>query len=426
MGVGTGMEIDQRIVIIGGGVIGLTQAYDLARQGAQVTVIDQRTTGLGASSVNAGWVVPAEAAPVPAPGVIVQSMKWMLHRDSPLYIKPSLAPNHVRFMLGMWRRSNARDFRAGLAAQLALAAGTMEMLDDYAADGVEFEMHADGLLLAYLSPEKLHHHAEHLDIPASFGLEADILEGDAVRDREPALTDAVSGGIYFPTERHLDPASLVAGLRKRCESLGVTFVEDARVTSVERRGDRVTALRTDTSRIPVDTVILAAGAWSGYASAMFGTSLPVRAGKGYAIDCAPPPVALRTMVNLSDAKVAVTPLDTKVRLAGTMEFGPHDESVNDVRIAAILRAPAQYFRGWPAEPAHVVAGAGMRPMTPDGLPIIGRLPGLGNAYVSTGHGMMGVTLAPGSARAITEFIRTGRQPSELLPFDARRFARRAA
>jgi D-amino-acid dehydrogenase len=420
------MGFDQSVIIIGGGVIGLTQAYDLARHGARVTVIDQRSTGQGASSVNAGWVVPAEAAPVPAPGVIVQSMKWMLRRDSPLYIKPSVAPQHVKFMLGMWRRSNARDFRAGLAAQLALASGTMEMLDEYVADGVQFQMHADGLLLAYLSAEKLHHHAEHLDVPASFGLEADILEGDAVRDREPALTDAVAGGIFFPTERHLDPGSLVEGLRKRCETLGVTFIEDARVTSVERRGDRISAVRSDTERIPVDAVILAAGAWSGYASAMFGVALPVRAGKGYAVDCAPLPVALRTMINLSDAKVAVTPLDTKVRLAGTMEFGPHDESVNDVRIAAILRAPGQYFRDWPAQPAHVIAGAGMRPMTPDGLPIIGRLPGLTNAYVSTGHGMMGVTLAPGSARAMTTLVTTGRQPHELLPFDARRFLRRAA
>ena len=420
------MEASQRIVIIGGGVIGLTQAYDLARRGASVTVIDQRTTGLGASTVNAGWVVPAEAAPVPAPGVIVQSMKWMLHRDSPLYIKPSLAPSHVRFMLGMWRRSNARDVRAGLAAQLALATGTMEMLDEYAADGVSFEMHADGLLLAYLSAEKLHHHAEHLDIPASFGLDSDILMGDAVREREPVLTDAVAGGIYFPSERHLDPGSLVAGLRARCEQLGVEFLEDAPVTSVERQGDRVMAVRTDTARIPVDAVVLATGAWSGRASAMFGTDLPVRAGKGYAIDCAPPPVRLRTMVNLSDAKVAVTPLSTRLRLAGTMEFGPHDESVNEVRIAAILRAPGRYFRDWPADPNHVIAGAGMRPMTPDGLPIIGRLPGSTNAFVTTGHGMMGVTLAPGSAQAMTHLILTGQTPSALLPFDARRFLRRAA
>jgi D-amino-acid dehydrogenase len=424
-----------RIAIIGGGVVGLAQAYDLARhgggrgsggQGIEVTVIDQRTPGLGASSVNAGWVCPAEAAPVPAPGVIVQSMKWMLHRDSPLYIKPSLAPSHVRFMLGMWRRSNARDFRAGMAAQQALAAGTMEMLDEYTADGVKFEMHAEGLLLAYLSLDKLHHHAEHLDVPASFGMPAEILIGDDVRDREPALGEQVAGGIYFPTERHLDPAALVDGLRARCTELGVTFIEGERVTSVERRGDRVTALRTDTTRIPVDAVILATGAWSGRAARMFEAALPVRAGKGYAIDCAPPPVHLRSMINLSDAKVAVTPLTAKVRLAGTMEFGPHDETVNVVRVGAILRAPRQYFTAWPQDPPHVVAGGGMRPMTPDGLPIIGRLPGLGNAYVTTGHGMMGVTLAAGSARALSSLVLTGATPREILPFSARRFTRAAA
>jgi len=416
-----------RVVIIGGGVIGLTQAYDLARRGVDVTVVDARKTGQGASSVNAGWVCPAEAAPVPAPGVIGQSLRWMLRSDSPLYIKPSVAPAHVKFMLGMWRRSNARDFRAGYAAQIALADATMEMLDEYIADGVTFEMHAQGLLLAYLSEEKLEHHSEHLDLPESFGMKAEVVHGESLRQLEPAFSPQVSGGIFFKTERHLDPVTLMDGLRARCAQLGVRVIEEAPVESVEVRGDRVTALRTPQMRIECDAVVLAAGAWSGMLAKAFGLPLPVRAGKGYAIDCAPAPVQLRMMINLSDAKVAVTPLSNRLRLAGTMEFGPHDEKVNDGRVAAILRAPGEYFSDWPADPPHVVAGAGMRPMTPDGLPILGAIPGLSNAYVSTGHGMMGVTLAAGTARAMGDLIVNGKIAPALIPFSARRFrAQRAA
>ena len=110
-----------RTVIIGGGVLGLTLGYELARQGAEVEIVDARESGLGASAVNAGWVVPSEAAPVPGPGLILKSMKWMVRKDSPLYIKPSVQPDHVRFMLGMWRRCNERDSRAGFQAHLALA-----------------------------------------------------------------------------------------------------------------------------------------------------------------------------------------------------------------------------------------------------------------------------------------------------------------
>jgi D-amino-acid dehydrogenase len=415
-----------RVVIIGGGVIGLAQAYDLARRGVEVSVIDARETGQGASSVNAGWVCPAEAAPVPAPGVIGQSMRWMLRSDSPLYIKPSVAPSHVKFMIGMWRRSNSRDFRAGYAAQIALADAATDMLDQYVADGVVFEMHAEGLLLAYLSEEKLAHHCEHIDLPDSFGLTAEVLHGEAVRQVEPALSSEVSGGIFFKTERHLDPTTLVSGLRARCEQLGVTFLENSPVESVEIRGDRVTAVRTPQMRVECDAIVLAAGAWSGKLGAMFGLPLPVRAGKGYAVDCAPAPVPLRTMINLSDAKVAVTPLSNRLRLAGTMEFGSHDEEVNAVRVGAILRAPGAYFTDWPDDPPHVVAGAGMRPMTPDGLPILGSIPGLANAYVSTGHGMMGVTLAAGTARVMGDLIVNAVTAPSLLPFTPRRFRTRRA
>ncbi|HKS01552.1 MAG TPA: FAD-dependent oxidoreductase, partial [Arthrobacter sp.] len=120
-------------VVVGGGVIGLTQAYHLAREGESVTVIDARATGLGASKVNAGWICPAESAPVPGPGVVLKSMKWMLRPDSPLYIRPSLDPTFVRFMLGMWRKSNARDQRAGFEGHLRLAADTLQIFDEYRA-----------------------------------------------------------------------------------------------------------------------------------------------------------------------------------------------------------------------------------------------------------------------------------------------------
>ncbi|GAB3396974.1 FAD-binding oxidoreductase [Schumannella luteola] len=406
-------------VVIGGGVIGLTTAYELARQGETVTLVDARGTGLGAAAVNAGWIVPAEAAPVPGPGVVLTSLKWMLRPDSPLYIRPSLAPSFVSFMLGMWRASNAKAQHAGFAAHLALAENTIEVFDEYRADGMDFEMHNEGLLMAFLDKSNLEHHLTHYDLVDSHGLAPTTLVGDQVREQEPLMSDAVQGGLFFPKERHVDPESLMRALHAKLVDLGVELVENAPIDAVERSGDRVAAVRSGARRFDGDRFLLAAGAWTGPVSKLFGQPLPVRPGKGYSVEVAP--YGLKSAVNLSDAKVAITPLANKLRLAGTMEFGGLDENINQVRVDAILRAPKAYFRDWEPPASAPVARAGMRPMTPDGLPIIGQLGGIRNAYVSTGHGMLGVTLAPGNARVVADLILQGATSPLLAPFTPARF-----
>lgn len=410
------------IVVIGGGIIGLTTAYHLAREGERVTLVDARSTGLGATAVNAGWIVPAEAAPVPGPGVVLTSLKWMLKPDSPLYIRPSAHPQFIRFMLGMWRRSNARDQRAGFAAHLRLAENSIEMFDEYRADGMDFEMHRDGLLMAFAKRENLDHHLHHLDLVKKFGLEPTVLEGDDVRVHEPLLSDAVQGGLFFPRERHVDPSALATALHARLMELGVEIVENSPVDAVEVSGQAVTGVRSGERRFTGDSYVLAAGAWTAPVAKHFGVRLPVRPGKGHSIDVSPFP--LRSATNLADAKVAVTPLSRNLRLAGTMEFGRLDEEVNQIRVDAILRAPARYFRGWQPPSGPITPRAGMRPMTPDGVPIIGRLGALTNAFVSTGHGMLGVTLAPGTAAAVTDLVLRGIESDRLAPFSPRRFATR--
>ena len=407
-------------VIIGGGVIGLTTAYHLIREGESVTIVDRRATGLGASDVNAGWVVPAESAPVPGPGVVLQSLKWMLRADSPLYIKPSLRRDFLFFMLGMFRSSNARAQRAGFAANLALAEDSVHLFDDYRADGIDYELHHEGLLMAFRDRELMQHHLGYLDLVKRYGLEPRVLMGDDVRVHEPMLSDRVEGGLYFPKELHLDPGGFMAALRDRLVASGAEIVEGFAVDGVQRTGSRIASVSSGTRTIAGDRFLLAAGAWTGGLSRLFGADIPIRPGKGYCVEVAP--FGLRGATNLHDAKVATTPFRNRLRLAGTMEFGGLDEDVRQVRVDAILRAPESYFRDWKRPAAvDIVPRAGLRPMAPDGLPVIGRLPRVDNGFVSTGHGMLGVTLAPATARVLTDLIRHGRMSALLAPFSPARF-----
>lgn len=416
-----------RVAVAGAGIIGVASAYQLLKEGHDVTLIDAAQPGAGASHGNMGWIVPADAGPVPAPGMIVQGLRGMLRNDSPVYIRPSLRPGFLRFLAGMASHCNRGDFRAACQANLGLCERTLELLDAYAADGIAFEMHSAGLIMAFAAPRGLQHHQADLDLAQAAGLEPQVLPGPELADLEPALRPDLAGGILFPHERHLRPDQLVSGLAARCRELGAVFRDGTALTGVRRTADgrRVRALVTSHGEIGADAYLLAAGADSGPLSALFGTRLPVHPGKGYSIDYAPPPVPLARPVSLTDAQVAISPLDGMIRLGSTMEFAGPGTAVNPARVAAIRRAPARYLRDWdPAPGTGTAPWAGLRPMTPDGLPIIGALPGLDNAWVATGHGMLGVTLAPGTAQAVAQAI-TGRTPPAVLaPFDPRRFTRR--
>ncbi len=412
-----------KVAIVGGGVIGLTSAYHLARHGVDVTVVDARTPGRGASHGNAGWVVPADVGPVPAPGMVRQGLRWMLRPDSPLYVRPSLDPQLARFMLTMARHCNRRDFRAGMRANLRLGERTIALLDEYRRDGVAFEMHEQGLLMAFATAAEFEAHCHDLDLIGEFGRTPKTLTGSEITEREPALQPGLHAALFFPDERHVRPDTLMTGLVNRCRELGVDIRAQTPVVSLRHDNDRIGAIELADGTLTADAFLLAAGAHSGGLSRTFGVPLPVRAGKGYSLDYAPPPVQVTSTILLAETKVALTPLDGALRLAGTMEFARLDTVVNDVRVAAIRRAPQRYVKHWDDPAPTTAPWAGARPMTPDGLPIIGRLPGLANGYVATGHGMLGITLGPATGELIAQTIVTGKVPDVLAPFDPRRYAR---
>lgn len=413
---------DHAVVVIGSGPIGLGIAFELASRGVDVMVLEAGAIGSGAARRNAGWVVPIMAAPVPAPGVVGKAARWMFEPTSPLRVAPDLDPGHVAFMLGMLRASSPSRFRRGVAAVSSLAQGTLGLFDAYGERGVEFELHRQGVLLAFTSQREYRAHVEeYQDAAALAGLvPPELLAADRVRHLEPALSDAVVAGILCPDQMHLDPDSFVDGLHRAINALGVPVVKYRPVLDVTiGRGEvRIT---TNRGTITAEQVVAAAGVGTARIAARLGQRIPLRFGKGYGYDLAAPAVPLRRAVYLTEAKVAATPLDRGMRLAGTMEFGGDPDRLDARRAAGILASSRRYFA---EELAPAPAPwAGLRPMTPDGLPVVGRIPHAPEVVLATGHAMLGVTLAPRTATLVADLL-AGRPPSTVLaPFAPERFSR---
>ncbi|MBI4280262.1 MAG: FAD-dependent oxidoreductase [Armatimonadetes bacterium] len=411
------------IAIVGAGIIGLWCAYELGRRGARVTVIDKGTPGDGCSSGNTGWIVPSFSGPIAAPGLVGTSLRWMLSRDSPLYIRPAAMPRLAGWLLRFRRHCNARDYQRGLKAVAELGRPTMALFDALRADGVPFEMHHQGVLFVVLTRRTMDHVRADLDRMQPYGYAPpNVLSGDEVRDLEPTLRTEVAGGVLVEEERHVRPETLVAGLVRRLDELGVTVRAGVEVTGARRRGRAVVALSTaGMGEIEADHFLLAAGAWSGEVGRRFGLRLPVQAGKGYSITLHDPALALHRALYLDEAKVACSAFQGGLRLAGTMELSGVNDTVDTRRIDAIRRGADRYFTRWHHGERETV-WMGMRPLTPDGLPVIGPAPGCENLFVATGHAMLGVTLAPATARVLADLILGQEVGVDLAPFAPGRFA----
>ncbi|MGW0821098.1 NAD(P)/FAD-dependent oxidoreductase [Streptomyces sp. NPDC002845] len=415
-------------VIVGAGVIGLATAHRLAQDGLAVTVVDAAPDGAaGASAHNAGWIVPIMSTPVPAPGMVGKALRWMARKDSPLYVRPSPRPEHVRFMLGMLRHCNPRDFEHGTEALTSLNERTMQLFDEYEKDGVRFEQHRTGQLLVFTTRQAMDGYRSAAAPMERIGHTAVPLSGDELRDLEPALGKQELTGLRCPQERHVDPASLVRGLEDRCRELGVRFLRDSRVTDIRSRGRTVASVLAGGVEVHGDLFVLAAGVHTGRLSRLAGQPLPIQPGKGYGFDDTSGSVTLRHSVYLGEAKVAVTPLSDRLRFAGTMEFGSSDATIDPHRLRGIAHSAHTYLPGFPLE-TEPQGWTGLRPMTPDGLPVVGPLPGKDNVLVASGHSMLGVTLAPVTADVIAAEVAGGRQRADTArtarPFSPQRFVSR--
>ena len=411
-----------KVLVIGGGVIGLSTAWELHKRGEDVIVLDARSAGMAASAVNAGWVSPAMAGPVPAPGLVKTSLKWMLNPESPLYIRPRLNKSFLAWLYRFWRACNATSYDAGLEATAVLGGGTMDIMDQWVAEGIGFEMHDFGLLYAYRDQAAMEADLKAFQSVTPYGYAQPApMYGDDLREFEPVLSDELVGGYHVKEERTVQPVSLVKGLIASLEAAGVEIRNGAPVVDLEVSQGRVVAVRTPAERIEADHVLIAAGAWTGEVGKLAGAKLPIEAGKGYGLDFKPAPVKPRQSIYLHDERIAISPFNDGLRLSGTMELSGISDKVTARRIGAIQKGGKRFLNGFPEDTKPTQVWAGMRPMAPDGLPVLGMVPGFSNLSVASGHAMLGVTLAAVTSVQMAEMITSGETPHVLKPFSPGRF-----
>jgi D-amino-acid dehydrogenase len=411
----------KRTLVVGAGAIGLASAYALRNRGREVTVVDRGPPGDACTKGNAGWITPSISSPVPAPGLTLTSIKWMLRSDSPLYISPTAAPGLARWLWRFWRYCNPRDFISGLNAVADLNRRTLPLFDRLEKDGVPIELHKDGLLFVFRGREYMEKVRHEFDHYKAYGYSVPKpMDGAELRELEPALAESVTTGFLVPEEYHVRPETLARGYVDKLATMGVEIRTGVDVQGIARRNGKIGAVETSQGPIEADEVLIAAGAWSGQVAEKFGVKLPVQAGKGYSITIDEGGPAFNRPIYLGEAKVGCSPFAGSVRFAGTMELSGINTVLDRRRVVGIRKGVGEYLRT-PLGPDQGTEWVGMRPLTPDGLPMLGRLPSHDNVFVATGHAMLGITMAPVTGETMADYMTGTLASSALAPFEPGRF-----
>jgi D-amino-acid dehydrogenase len=410
--------------VIGGGVAGLCSAYYLRKRNVDVTVLEARTVGApsAASYGNGGWIAPAQAGPLPEPGLTVYGLRALLSADSALYFRPSYLPRLVPWLARFWTYCNEADFERGWAALAQLGRRVFPLVDEMAADGVEFEIYKQGMICATAEPSEAQKVLAGMEPMRRLGLElpTDLLLGDELHAVEPALSHRVQAGFYVEQQWHVRASTFTEGLARRVRELGVELVEEAYVDGFDTADHRVRAVRTSKGEHAADAFLLAAGAWTRPLARRLGVGFPMEPGKGYTF-LLRPIVMPRHGILFADIHAGASPFSERLRISGTMEFSGYNLELDRRRIDNVFRLAKDYLRL--AEPSYEDAWAGLRPMVVDGLPILDWAQPYRNAFLATGYSMLGMTLSQPAGEAMAEMITTGRRPDLFDPFRVDRFPR---
>jgi D-amino-acid dehydrogenase len=413
------------VLIIGGGIIGLSSAYYLQEAGYSVTVIDRTDMQQGCSYGNAGYVCPSHFVPLATPGIVKQGLKWMLNAKSPFYVKPSLNSTLVNWGWQFIRSATKSHVERAAVPLRDIALLSKHLYEEWAkVPGLEFSYAPQGML-EFFNTEANAHHAEHTIKDAeALGIEARLIDKTTLQQMEPDTEINALGAVYYPGDAQLHPNQLMQSLLTYLRQKGVRFESNQEVTGFVTEGNKVKGVKTNTNVYPADHIVVAAGVWSGELAKLLQLKIPMVGGRGYSVTFENAPYKVRHSVILSEARVAISPLDdNRIRFGGTMEITSLNAPPRMQRVQGILESVKRYFPAYDIPlPSPDKVWYGYRPCSADGLPHIGNMERYSNVTVSTGHSMLGISLGAASGKLVSELVAGVPTSMDVTPFKVERFS----
>lgn len=405
-----------KVAVLGSGVIGVTTAYYLAKDGHSVTVIDrQPAAGLETSFANAGEISPGYASPWAAPGMPLKAVRWLFERYPPLILRARFDPQLLSWLVQLLTNCTAQRYALNKQRMVRLAEFSRHALIQLrAATGIEYEHRTLGTLQVFKTQQQLDQVGKDVEVLKALGVPFKILDERQCLSVEPGLKNArarVVGGLHLPNDETGDCFVFTSNLANLCRAIGVSFQFNTVLKQLQSDGSKVSGVVTDTGEIKADAFVVALGSYSASFVRSLKLNLPIYPVKGYSMtvpiqdeDDAP-----RSTLMDETHKVAITRLGSRIRVGGMAELAGFDQTLVMRRRATLEHSLTSLFPRAAEATADRTFWCGLRPMTPDGTPIVGPTP-LSNLYLNTGHGTLGWTMSCGSAQIIADLM-AGRQPA---------------
>lgn len=416
------MKNHSEILIIGGGSIGLNCAYYLLKSGRKVTVVDSKEIAKGSSSGNAGHIVPSHIIPLAAPGMVGTAFKWMLDpKNSPFGMKVSLDSKYISWLLQFVMACSEANVQRAIPPLNSLGQLSAKNFAQLISEE-KFDCHYQekGVIFLYKDAKTFDDGKHEAVLMQKHGITIDVLDKSTLHEREPAALDDIIGGVHFTGDSHLNPALFLKFLSERVRAMGSEIFENMPVTGFETVNGKITKVKTSTGDFEAEQIILAAGAWTPSVARDLRLNIPVQPARGYSLTMSATKQMPRHALILGERRIAVSPMDNLLRFTGRLEVGEYSTTPNPRWIQRIKNSVREYIAL--DETLDIKeTWAGLRPTTPDGMPIIGRSPRHNNLILATGHAMLGLSLGPGTGQVVAELVNGKETAFDLSPLRVERF-----
>ena len=409
--------MQKEVVVVGGGIVGLFCAYYLRQEGHRVIVLDKGDMNSGASYVNAGYLTPSHIVPLAAPGMVTKGLKWMFNSSSPFYIQPRLNLDLMDWGLKFMRSCTKQHVQRSLGVIKDINVLSKELYADLNnSPAFDFHLEERGVLMAFQTTAAEKEEAEVMREAQALGLDVSLIDRAEVQALQPKVEMDIAGAYHYRCDAHSTPSTVLEQLKQQLEGSGVELHKNTAVQSLKTQGAKVTAVVTDKGEFLADEVVIASGAWTQQLLKAVGIHLPIQAGKGYSLN-EEKPTGISMPAILMEAKVAVTPMQGFTRFSGTMEIAGVNHKIRKNRVNAIAAAAEAVYGGLKiSDSTKAEVQCGLRPLSPDGLPFVGKTNKYANLSLASGHSMMGWSLGPVTGKLIAELLSEKKTSLDLSPF----------